>query len=107
MVYYKKNTGFIGVPKYGKLKLEFIVPYRFDINYEDEDGSPSGKTLVYCRFHSSKEIAESNPSMFHARSFEYDGIDKTETELIEWVFSTTNLKPTNGMNINIKGATLV
>ena len=108
-VYYKKNIGFIGVPKYGKLKLEYIVPYRFDIDYL-EDGNPSGKSLVYCRFHSTKEIASKsnkelmNTQGFHARAFEYKGTDKTESELIEWLFSTPNLKPNNAMNINIKGA---
>ena len=112
-VYYKKNTGFIGVPKLGKLKLEFIVPYRFDVNYLDENGDLSNKTLVYCRFHSSKEIAEKSSEElektqgFHARTYDYNGIDKTEAQLIEWLFDTPNLKPTNGNNINIKDATKV
>jgi len=117
-VFHKKDIGFIGVPKHGKLKLDFIVPYKFDIDSPtawDDEGNVierSGKTLIYCRFHSSKGIAKKSMEELlktqgvHARAFEYDGTDKTEDELIDWLFTTDNLKPNNGMEINIKSAKL-
>lgn len=116
-IFYKENTGFIGGPKYKSLALDFIVPYQFDINYKIVDGNgnetDSNKTLVYCRFHSSKKIANHTEKEllstqgFCARAFEYDGIDKTEEELIEWLFNTEGLKPNNGMDISVYGAKVI
>lgn len=113
-VYYKKNTGFIGVPKHGKLKLEYMTPYKIEINPKDEIGDDTNKSYVILRFHSSKELAEMTPEQvvklqgaFHSRIFEYNGIDKSESELIDWVFSEPNLNPVGHHNINIKGATQI
>ncbi len=93
--YYKENTGMIGVPRLGSLKLDYFVIYVIDINPSSPNDSgdmiESNISNIYIRFHSSKEIAESNPPGYHARVFTYPGIDKSEDELVEWVLNTPNI----------------
>ncbi len=94
-IYYKENTGMIGVPRLGSLKLDYFVIYIIDINpsYPDDLGNmiESNISNIYIRFHSSEEIAGSNPQGYHARIFTYPGIDKNEEELIKWVLNTPNI----------------
>lgn len=122
--YYKKNTGKIGVPKWGKLDaktkkktglaLDYFVHHETKINYPDidEEGNetPSGKSMISFRFHSEGEFCKMNKEWhvkqhggIHVRYFVYDGIDKTEAELLDWVLNTPNLVANDGKT-EIKGA---
>lgn len=110
------GTGLKGVPnqdpKKKGLKLNFAVFLGVQINYQlehetmvDKDGVPlkvdSGKSLVAFRFHSSKKFCKKplkirGRKVWHERHFFYDGIDKTEEELLEWVLNTPGLVANDG-----------
>lgn len=104
-IYYKENTGMIGVPRLGSLKLDYFVIYVIDINplHPDDSGDmiESNVSNIYIRFHSSKEIAESNPQGYHARVFTYSGVDKSKEELVDWVLNTPNLVANDNTIYNI------
>lgn len=142
IIYYKKNTGKFGVPKWGlrvkkgfkpvfnengeailvdakdpgtkiKLKngglpLDYFTLLETRINYKDVDENDqeidSGKSMVIFRFHSSADFARMSIDQHikrhgavHARYFIYDGIDKTEEELIDWALNTKDLVANDGI----------
>lgn len=122
-IYYKKNTGKIGVPKWGNLDaktkknkglaLDYFTHYETQINYPDidEEGNevPSGKSLIMFRFHSdadfckwSKEEHIELHGGIQVRYWIYDGIDKDEAQLLDWVLKTDQLA--NDGKVSIKGA---
>lgn len=121
-IYYKKNTGKKGVPKWGiedkvskkkiPLDLDYFTHYKTEINFKtiDENNQEvdSNQSVVMFRFHSEKAICEMTVEecikkygSIHVRYWVYNGTDKTEEELLEWALST-NDKANDGKT-SIKG----
>ena len=82
-----------------RLELNYFVHFKTDINFDDVDSDgnliKSNKSKVEFRFHSSKKLAQMDTfeylkiyGAYRIRFFIYDGIDKTESELIEWALNT-------------------
>lgn len=116
-IYYKKDTGKIGTPKWGKLDvktkkqvgqpMDYFTHFETKINYpeidENQNEIPSGKSLIAFRFHtdadfckwSVKEHVDCHGAI-QVRYFIYDGIDKTEEQLIDWALSTPGLIANDG-----------
>lgn len=77
-----------------RLPLNFAALREINTNYLI-DGKPSGKSRIVFTMHSSKKNAEKRLKNLegefggvHYSIFEYDGIDKTDKELIDWVLNT-------------------
>lgn len=99
-----------------RLDLNWIRFHKSEINYKDinEQGEEvdSNKSRVFFRFHSTKANAEKSElecikefGGTHQRYFIYDGIDKSEEELLEWAVTEPGLKDASG-KITIEGAKL-
>lgn len=122
-IYYKKNTGKIGTPKWGKLDaktkkkvglaMDYFTHYETKINFpevdENQNEIPSGKSLIAFRFHTDADFCKMSVNehielhgAIQVRYWIYDGTDKTEQELLEWALST-NDKANDGKT-SIKGA---
>lgn len=114
MIVFKSNNSKIkGAPKWGNQPLNFFTHYKTEINYKvpDENGYlvESGKSRIEFRFHSSKAFANKSVKDhikehggIHVRYWIYNGIDKTESELIEWALNTDQVA--NDGLTTIKGA---
>lgn len=108
MIVYKANNEKIkGAPKWGNQHLNFFTLYKTEINYKEPDVNgymvDSGKSRVEFRFHSSKAFANKTVKDhikehggIHVRYWIYNGIDKTEQELIEWAL-TNNIIGNDGI----------
>jgi hypothetical protein len=108
MIYFKENTGLIGTPKHGLKPLNYFVFTRVDINptipHNEIIGATieSKKSYVYFRFHSEikyalEPIKWKGMKLWHERSFQYNGIDKNEKELILWALNTPGLVANDGI----------
>ena len=109
-----------GVPRHGNKSLDYFRVWDIQINPSrpngfDQDGNeiiePTNKSYILLRMHDSKAKANltdeeciSQFKGFHVREFEYNGIDKNENQLIAWLFSSGEMKPTSGENIDIGNA---
>lgn len=123
-IYYKKNTGKIGVPKWGKLDaktkkkvglaMDYFTHYETKINFPDIDENgkqvDSGKSMVALRFHTDADFCQMSVNEhielhegIQVRYWIYDGTDKTEAELLDWVLNTPGLVANDGKT-TIEGA---
>ena len=95
MIYKATNSKMKGAPKHGAKPLNFFTLFETKIGWSDEDGQAVNQSLVAFRFHSNKAFAQKTYKKhkelhggIHVRAFIYNGVDKTEAELVDWSLNT-------------------
>lgn len=112
-VYYKKSINKKGTSNNGNKALNYFTLLRTYIGFED-GGIQVDKSHIVVRFHSELSFAKRGVEdmakefgCVHARVFEYNGVDKTDEELMEWLLQQNKSVQTGGGKIELSNSTLI